>query len=217
MNRGIARRTLFETGRDCRYFLFRVARSVRRCELEVHALCLMTTHYHMHVRSPRAALASAMQRIQNEYVRWFNRSRRRDGTLYRGRFCSRPVRTIAYRPATVPRRCGPLLVDALLPCPVLDSRVLLPEERLRHIIAHRPELGSDARSFVAAVLADPDIVMVSDRDAGVRYCYRSYDVRGRSQLAVVNVAAPERGVLRWVVSAHLTRRRRNGVVLWQRR
>jgi hypothetical protein len=108
-------------------------------------------------------------------------------------------------------------VDTLLPCPVLDSRVLLSEERLRHIVAHHPELGPDPRSLVATVLADPDILMASDRDDGVRYCYGRYDDRGRSRIAVVIVAAPGGGVLPWVVSAHLTRRRRNGVVLWQRR
>ena len=97
MNRGIARRTLFETERDIRYFMSRVARAVRAGQIEVHAYCMLTTHFHMLVRSPSGRLAAAMQRIQNEYVRWFNRSRRRDGTLYRGRYCSRPVRTLAYR------------------------------------------------------------------------------------------------------------------------
>jgi REP element-mobilizing transposase RayT len=97
MNRGIARRTLFETERDIRYFLSRVARTVREGQLEVHAYCVMTTHFHMLVRSPSGELAGAMQRIQNEYARWFNRARRRDGTLYRGRYCSRPVRTLAYQ------------------------------------------------------------------------------------------------------------------------
>lgn len=97
MNRGIARRTLFETERDIRYFLSRVARSVRSGLLEVHAFCILTTHFHLLVRTPEGTLAEAMRRIQNEYVRWFNRARRRDGTLYRGRYCSRPVRTLAYR------------------------------------------------------------------------------------------------------------------------
>jgi REP element-mobilizing transposase RayT len=97
MNRGIARRTLFETERDIRYFLSRVARTVREGRLEVHAYCVMTTHFHMLVRSPSGELAGAMQRIQNEYARWFNRARRRDGTLYRGRYGSRPVRSLAYQ------------------------------------------------------------------------------------------------------------------------
>ena len=97
MNRGIARRPLFETERDIRFFLSRLARVVRAGLLEVHAFSILTTHFHLLVRSPSGNLAAAMQRIQNEYVRWFNRSRRRDGTLYRGRYRSRPVRTIEYR------------------------------------------------------------------------------------------------------------------------
>jgi len=32
-----------------------------------------------------------MQRIGNGYVRWFNRSRKRDGSLYRGRFGGRRI------------------------------------------------------------------------------------------------------------------------------
>ncbi len=101
MNRGLARRTVFENRRDVRYFLSRIAYSVRRGELEVHAFCIMTTHFHLLVRSPRGALSEGMRRIQNEYVRWFNRGRRRDGPLLRGRFVSRPVRSIRYRETLV--------------------------------------------------------------------------------------------------------------------
>ena len=97
MNRGLARRTVFESERDIRYFLSRLARSVRAGLLEVHAYCVLTTHFHLMVRSPRGELAEAMRRIQNEYVRWFNRARRRDGTLYRGRYRSRAVHSLAYR------------------------------------------------------------------------------------------------------------------------
>lgn len=97
MNRGIARRTMFERRRDIRYFLSRVARTVRDGQLEVHAYCILTTHYHMLVRSPIGELSTAMQRIQNSYVRWFNRTRRRDGPLIRSRFLSKRVRTLQYR------------------------------------------------------------------------------------------------------------------------
>lgn len=97
MNRGIARRPLFENEADTRFFLSRLARSVRRGLIRVHAYCVMTTHFHLLVESPKGKLSAAMKTIQNEYSRWFNRSRRRDGTLFRGRFTSRPVTTLAYR------------------------------------------------------------------------------------------------------------------------
>lgn len=97
MNRAIARRPIFETREDVRYFLAGVARSVRRGQLEVHAWCVMTTHFHMLVRSPIGELSEAMHRIQNAFTRYFNRKRRRDGPLFRGRFLSNPVESSAYR------------------------------------------------------------------------------------------------------------------------
>src|SRR5688572_12930314 len=45
-NRGLARRTLFESKADIRFFLSRVARVVRRGELEIHAYSILTTHFH---------------------------------------------------------------------------------------------------------------------------------------------------------------------------
>ncbi len=96
MNRGVARRPLFESRRDIRHFLSRLARSVRRGEIEVHAYCVLTTHFHLLVRSPQGRLPAAMRRLQAEYAAWFNRCRRRDGPLFRGRYCSRPVTTDAH-------------------------------------------------------------------------------------------------------------------------
>lgn len=97
MNRAIARRPIYETREDIRFFLAGVARAVRRGQLEVHAWCVMTTHFHMFVRSPAGQLSAAMHRIQNAYTRYFNRTRRRDGPLLRRRFLSKPVDTMAYR------------------------------------------------------------------------------------------------------------------------
>lgn len=97
MNRAVARRSLFETTEDIRFFLAGVAKSVRRGQLEVHVWSVLTTHYHMLVRSPQGELSSAMRRIQNAYARYFNRKRRRDGPLHRGRFTSRRVDSLTYQ------------------------------------------------------------------------------------------------------------------------
>jgi REP element-mobilizing transposase RayT len=97
MNRGVARRTMFENRADIRFFLARLAAEVRRKTIEIHAFCILTTHFHFLVRSPDGQLSDAMRRVQNSYVRRFNRTRRRDGPLVRGRFLSRPVDSLAYR------------------------------------------------------------------------------------------------------------------------
>lgn len=69
---------------------------MRRGDLEIHAYTLLTTHFHLLVRSPRGTLSEAMRRIENPYVRHFNRLRSRDGPLFKGRFYSRLVESRSY-------------------------------------------------------------------------------------------------------------------------
>ncbi len=101
VNRGISKRPLYETRTDARFFLARLVRQVRLGRIEIHAFCLMTTHFHLLVRSPVGELSEAMRRAQNEHSRRFNRLKRRDGALIRGRFFSKPVRSLQYRRALV--------------------------------------------------------------------------------------------------------------------
>ena len=95
MNRGIARRTIFDAPADYRFFLSCLAKAVRRREITVLAYALMRTHFHLFVRS-HGGLSTAMRRVQLRHVRRFNRLRRRDGPLLRNRFLSKRVRSHAY-------------------------------------------------------------------------------------------------------------------------
>jgi len=88
INRGIARRTLFETRRDCRKLLSLFARAVHRGQIELIDFALMTTHFHALVRCLDGNLSRTIGWIEQQYVRWFNRGRRRDGPLHRSRFLS---------------------------------------------------------------------------------------------------------------------------------
>ncbi|MFO1078866.1 MAG: hypothetical protein U1E73_14180 [Planctomycetota bacterium] len=96
-NRAIARRTLFENDHDIARFGEGIAKATEQGLIEVHAYSLVTTHFHALVRSPAGELSRALRDIQLSYVRHFNRSRRRDGPLMRGRFRSLFVDTLAYR------------------------------------------------------------------------------------------------------------------------
>jgi REP element-mobilizing transposase RayT len=97
INRGIAKRALFETDDEARFFLSRLARQVRAERIEIHAFCLMTTHYHLLVRSPIGDVSEGMRLAQSAYSRYFNRRHKRDGSLVRGRFFSRSAKTLEYR------------------------------------------------------------------------------------------------------------------------
>lgn len=97
INRGIAKRPLFESRAEGRFFLSRLARQVRVGRIEVHAFCLMGTHFHLLLRSPIGELSEGMRLAQSAYSRHFNRKHKRDGSLIRGRYFSRPVDSIEYR------------------------------------------------------------------------------------------------------------------------
>lgn len=97
MNRGLGRRTILENDTDRRFFLALLGREVRAGRLEIHAFSLMLNHFHLLVRSVNGELSKAMARIQGRYARWFNRSRRRDGSLFKDRFLSRPIDSMRYR------------------------------------------------------------------------------------------------------------------------
>ena len=96
MNRGIAKRPVFESEAEFRFFLSRIAHVVRRGLLEVHAFTFLTTHFHLLVKSPKGRLSEAMREVEREFVLWFNRTRNRDGPLFRGRFTSRRIDSDAY-------------------------------------------------------------------------------------------------------------------------
>lgn len=97
INRGLARRTMFESRADIELFLDRLGEACERGWLEVHAYTVMATHFHLMVRSTSRSLSTAMHHIQLGYVRYFNRGRRRDGPLVRGRFQALLLDSFAYR------------------------------------------------------------------------------------------------------------------------
>ncbi|MCA8966438.1 MAG: transposase [Planctomycetes bacterium] len=101
MNRAVARRTLFENRVDFAGFLERIGQAADRGWIEVHAFTVLHTHFHALVRSPIGRLSDAMHHLQLGYVRHFNRSRRRDGPLLRGRFRAHLVDSHAYRAVLV--------------------------------------------------------------------------------------------------------------------
>ncbi|MFT7670435.1 MAG: REP element-mobilizing transposase RayT [Planctomycetota bacterium] len=96
VNRGIAKRPLFETRADIRFFLSRLAREVRRGRIEIHAYSVLTTHFHLLVRSPLGEMSEALRQAQNAHSRRFNRIHQRDGALIRGRFFSKRVEDDGY-------------------------------------------------------------------------------------------------------------------------
>ena len=88
MNRGGGKRPVFETDVDRLEFLRLLAKANERFEFEIHAYCLMGNHYHIMGHTPGANIGAVMHLIDGCYTQYFNRTRKRDGSLFRGRYHS---------------------------------------------------------------------------------------------------------------------------------
>ncbi len=52
----------------------------------IHGYCLMANHYHLLIETPKANLSRIMRHINGVYTQRFNRLRKVDGPLFRGRY-----------------------------------------------------------------------------------------------------------------------------------
>ena len=96
MNRGAARRLVFKTDSQRRYLLSLLEDTAHRFNADWHAYCLMGNHYHLMLHTPEGKLQRIMQYVNGQYTQHFNRSERRDGALFRGRYRAVLVDAEAY-------------------------------------------------------------------------------------------------------------------------
>lgn len=97
MNRGLEKRTVFLDERDHRHFLGLLKNIWERWEVRILAYCLMRNHYHLFLQTPQGNIARIMRHVDSLYTQHFNRTRRRDGPLFRGRYKAILVDAEAYR------------------------------------------------------------------------------------------------------------------------
>ncbi len=84
--RGNGRRQIFLTDFDRKKFLELLARSLEIYQVRLLAFVLMTNHFHLIVRTPRANLKDLMRHFNISYTSHFNKRHRRSGHLYQGRY-----------------------------------------------------------------------------------------------------------------------------------
>lgn len=96
MNRGRGRQKIFHGDDYFHAFLATLSEAHERFGLEVHAYCMMSNHYHLLVKTPQANLQRAMRHIGSQYSQRYNRLKRTDGPLFRGRYKAITVDHDAY-------------------------------------------------------------------------------------------------------------------------
>jgi putative transposase len=94
-SRGNRRSTVFFDDDDRRVFLSFLQHVLDRDRLLLISYCLMTTHYHLLVRTPRANISQGMHRLNTRYATWFNDRHTQVGHVFQARFHSVLVETEA--------------------------------------------------------------------------------------------------------------------------
>jgi len=87
-SRGNNRQTIFLDDDDRGFFLICLSRACQRFELDLLAFCLMSNHFHLFLRTPRANLSKAMHWLNGTYTGHFNWRHKRSGHLLQGRYKS---------------------------------------------------------------------------------------------------------------------------------
>jgi REP element-mobilizing transposase RayT len=78
---------------DYRTFFSFVGLVAERHELELHAWCAMTTHYHLLFTTRNDDLAAAMHRLNSRYAHWWNDVHGAEGHVFRRRYTAVLVET----------------------------------------------------------------------------------------------------------------------------
>lgn len=97
IQRGNNRQACFYADEDYQYFLIHLARIAKRFRCALHAYVLMTNHFHLLLTSELEAGPSLLMKFLGQrYVQYVNRTYRRTGSLWEGRFRSSLVQTDRY-------------------------------------------------------------------------------------------------------------------------
>jgi putative transposase len=84
--RGNQRRKTFRFDEDYKAYLDRLDKYRAKCHVRIYAYCLMPNHVHLLVETGSTPLAKFMQGLQQSYTQHFNRSYRKVGHLFQGRY-----------------------------------------------------------------------------------------------------------------------------------
>ena len=97
IQRGNNRQAIVATVADYRTLLDLLEENAKKFDVAVHAYVLMSNHFHL-LATPRTVdgLPQMMQAVGRRYVRYFNDSQHRSGTLWEGRYKSTLIQTERY-------------------------------------------------------------------------------------------------------------------------
>lgn len=85
-SRGDGREDIYLSDDDRKMFLEVLSHVVDRFAWVCHAWCLMSNHYHLMIETPKGNLSQGMRQLNGVYTQRFNRTHKRTGHVFQGRF-----------------------------------------------------------------------------------------------------------------------------------
>ena len=85
-NFGLDSQRAFPSAKYFEAFLAVLGETCARLNVEVHAYCLLRDQYHLVVKTPEANLSRFMRQVDGLYTQQYQRIKRSDGSLFRGRY-----------------------------------------------------------------------------------------------------------------------------------
>lgn len=96
MNRAAGRKFIFSDENN-KYIFFELIDEVyKKYAIEIHAYCLMDSHYHLLIKTPNANLSKAMHYLQFMFSKTYNKIRCSDDPIFKSRYKSILVKNEAY-------------------------------------------------------------------------------------------------------------------------
>jgi REP-associated tyrosine transposase len=86
MSRGDHREDIFSDAQDRQLFLATLDEACAKTDWQVHAFCLMSTHFHLVVETPKGNLVEGMKWLLGTYTGRYNRRHKLFGHLFSGRY-----------------------------------------------------------------------------------------------------------------------------------
>ncbi|MBL4820799.1 MAG: transposase [Gammaproteobacteria bacterium] len=85
-NSGLDKQRIFPSDKYFQAFLAGLEETCARLNVEVHAFCLLRNQYHLVIKTPEANLSRFMRQVDGLYTQQYQRLKKTDGSLFRGRY-----------------------------------------------------------------------------------------------------------------------------------
>ncbi len=84
--RGNRRDTIFFEDRDRRVFLGKLEEALEKYSMICYAYCLMSNHYHLLLRTPKANISQGIHYLNSAYANWVKAKHSLVGVIFQGRY-----------------------------------------------------------------------------------------------------------------------------------